>query len=124
MKLDHPDEFREKKFMNELQSISPIHHRNLVHMIGYYKEGKHRMLVFEFMRGGSVSSFIFGHPKMAPWTWRAKATISIARGLEYLHYGCTFPIIHCNIKPSNILPDHKMNPMITNFGIAKLLSDQ
>uniref|UniRef100_A0A0E0HTL1 Protein kinase domain-containing protein n=2 Tax=Oryza TaxID=4527 RepID=A0A0E0HTL1_ORYNI len=85
-------------------------------MIGYCKEGNHRILVFEFIPGGSLGSFIFDQPEMPPWRWRAETAIGIAKGLEYLHYGCTFPIIHCDIKPDNILMDHMENPKITDFG--------
>lgn len=122
--LNHSGEFTEENFLNELQSIGPIHHRNLVRMIGYCKEGIHRMLVFEFMPGGSLANFIFNQPERPPWSWRAEVALGIAKGLEYLHYGCTFPIIHCDIKPDNILLDHKKNPKITDFGIAKLLGEQ
>ncbi|EAY97147.1 hypothetical protein OsI_19069 [Oryza sativa Indica Group] len=122
--LNHSGEFTEENFLNELQSIGPIHHRNLVRRIGYCKEGIHRMLVFEFMPGGSLANFIFNQPERPPWSWRAEVALGIAKGLEYLHYGCTFPIIHCDIKPDNILLDHKKNPKITDFGIAKLLGEQ
>ena len=81
------------------------------------------MLVFEFMPGGSLRSFLF-QPQRPMWSWRAEAALGIAKGLEYLHEGCNYPIIHCDIKPDNILLDDKKNPKITDFGIAKLLSDQ
>ncbi|KAF8659036.1 hypothetical protein HU200_058881 [Digitaria exilis] len=117
--------YSEQEFANEVQSIGQIHHRNLVRMIGYCKQGKHRMLVFEFMPGGSLRSFLFNPEKRRPpWRWRVEAAVAIARGLEYLHDGCSAPIIHCDIKPDNILLDEHGVPRITDFGISKLLGSQ
>ncbi|PAN38096.1 hypothetical protein PAHAL_7G146400 [Panicum hallii] len=123
-KLISSNEYSEQEFTNEVQSIGQIHHRNLVRMIGYCKEGNHRMLVFEFMSGGSLRSFLFNPEKRPPWRWRAEAALAISRGLEYLHDGCIAPIIHCDIKPDNILLDDHGIPKITDFGISKLLGSQ
>uniref|UniRef100_J3MFW8 Receptor-like serine/threonine-protein kinase n=1 Tax=Oryza brachyantha TaxID=4533 RepID=J3MFW8_ORYBR len=113
------NEYSEREFANEVHSIGRIHHRNLVRMVGYCKEREQRMLVFEFMPSGSLRSFLFRRPR-PPWSW----ALGIAKGIEYLHEGCTSPIIHCDIKPDNILLDDKNNPKITDFGIARLLGDQ
>jgi hypothetical protein len=123
-KLINSNEYSEQEFTNEVQSIGQIHHRNLVRMIGYCKEGKHRMLVFEYMPGGSLRGFLFNPEKRPPWRWRAEAALAIARGLEYLHDGCSAQIIHCDIKPDNILLDELGVPRITDFGISKLLGNQ
>ncbi|XP_039822638.1 G-type lectin S-receptor-like serine/threonine-protein kinase LECRK2 [Panicum virgatum] len=93
-------------------------------MIGYCKEGSHRMLVFEFMSGGSLRGFLFNPEQRPPWRWRAEAGLAIARGLEYLHDGCVAQIIHCDIKPDNILLDDHGVPKITDFGISKLVGSQ
>ncbi|KAF7046771.1 hypothetical protein CFC21_055772 [Triticum aestivum] len=124
-KLIDSNEYSEQEFTNEVQSIGQIHHRNLVRMIGYCKEGRHRMLVFEFMPGGSLRSVLFVDQERRPlWSWRVEAALAIARGLEYLHDGCSAPIIHCDIKPDNILLDDHGVPRITDFGISKLLGSQ
>ncbi|CAL4955592.1 unnamed protein product [Urochloa decumbens] len=123
-KLIDSNEYSEQEFTNEVQSIGQIHHRNLVRMIGYCKEGKQRMLVFEFMPGGSLRGYLFNPDKRPQWRWRAEAALAIARGLEYLHDGCSAPIIHCDIKPDNILLDGRGVPRITDFGISKLLGNQ
>ncbi|CAL5041903.1 unnamed protein product [Urochloa decumbens] len=117
------NEYIEKDFENEVRSIGQIHHYNLVRMIGYCKEGVHRLLVFEYMQGGTLANFIFAS-KRPCWSCLAEAAIGIAKGLEYLHEGCKPRIIHCDIKPDNILFDGMHIPRITDFGIAKLLGDQ
>ncbi|CAM0909982.1 unnamed protein product [Alopecurus aequalis] len=122
-RLINSNEYSEREFTNEVQSIGQIHHRNLVRMIGYCKEGKHRMLVLEFMPGGSLRGLLF-KPERPPWSWRAEAALGIARGIEYLHDGCAYPIIQCDIKPDNILLDGTNAPKITDFGISKLLGNQ
>jgi hypothetical protein len=124
-RLISSNEYSEREFANEVQSVGQIHHRNLVRMIGYCNQGTERMLVFEFMPGGSLRGVLFGPPgrRRPPWRWRAEAALGIARGIEYLHEGCASPIIHCDIKPDNILIDGKNSPRITDFGIAKLLGD-
>ncbi|KAM3192673.1 hypothetical protein ACQJBY_069718 [Aegilops geniculata] len=122
-RLINSNEYSEREFTNEVQSIGQIHHRNLVRMIGYCKEGKHRMLVLEYMPGGSLRGYLF-KPERPPWSWRAQAALGIARGIEYLHDGCVSPIMHCDIKPDNILLDDVHAPKITDFGISKLLGNQ
>ncbi|XP_062230128.1 G-type lectin S-receptor-like serine/threonine-protein kinase LECRK4 [Phragmites australis] len=122
-KLIKLNEHNERDFENEVQSLGRIHHKNLVRMIGYCKEGVHRMLVFEYMQGGTLADFIFRLDRPC-WSCLAEAAIGIAKGLEYLHEGCKSQIIHCDIKPENILFDDKHTPRITDFGIAKLLGDQ
>ncbi|KAF0902787.1 hypothetical protein E2562_019116 [Oryza meyeriana var. granulata] len=123
-KLTNSDDYNEREFTNEVQSIGQIHHRNLVRLLGYCREGKHRMLVLEFMPGGSLRGVLFRPERRPPWRWRADAALGIARGLEYLHDGCASPIIHCDIKPDNILLDGRCVPKITDFGISKLLGGQ
>ncbi|RCV22356.1 hypothetical protein SETIT_4G214000v2 [Setaria italica] len=115
------NEYSEQEFTNEVQSIGQIHHRNLVRMIDYCKEDKHRMLVFEFMPGGSLRSFLFNPDVRPPWRWRAEAALAIPRGLEYLHDGCSAPVIHCDIKPDNILLDDLGVPKINSCCLALFL---
>ncbi|KAL6603730.1 hypothetical protein ACP70R_044091 [Stipagrostis hirtigluma subsp. patula] len=123
-KLVASNEYSEREFANEVQSLGQIHHRNLVRMVGYCKDGRHRMLVLEFMPGGSLRGVLFGPGERPPWRWRAEAALGVARGLEYLHDGCAAPIIHCDIKPDNILLDGAGVPRITDFGISKLLGGE
>jgi serine/threonine protein kinase len=76
------------------------------------------------MQGGTLADFIFWSERRPCWSCLTEAAIGIARGLEYLHEGCKSQIIHCDIKPDNILFDDIHTPTITDFGIAKLLGDQ
>lgn len=120
-KLDKVFQDSDKEFKTEVNVIGQTHHRNLVRLIGYCNEGQHRILVYEFMTNGTLASFLFKHLK-PNWEQRVQIALGIARGLVYLHEECCTQIIHCDIKPENILLDDDYNARISDFGLAKLLS--
>ncbi|XP_020208023.1 G-type lectin S-receptor-like serine/threonine-protein kinase LECRK3 [Cajanus cajan] len=122
-RLDRLAQEREKEFRTELSSIGKTCHKNLVRLIGFCDEGTHRLLVYEFMSGGTLAGVLFGQSK-PNWNIRVGSALGIARGLVYLHEECDPSIIHCDIKPQNILIDEHFNVKISDFGLAKLLSDQ
>ncbi|WJX60500.1 hypothetical protein P8452_45702 [Trifolium repens] len=119
-RLDRLAQDREKEFKTELRAIGKTCHKNLVRLIGYCDEGLHRMLVYEFMSNGSLADILFGQTKPI-WNQRIGFALGIARGLVYLHEECDAPIIHCDIKPQNILIDEYFTAKISDFGLAKLL---
>ncbi|XP_073144189.1 G-type lectin S-receptor-like serine/threonine-protein kinase LECRK3 [Henckelia pumila] len=110
----------EKEFEAEVSSISRTNHKNLVKLLGYCVEGQNRLLVYEFMTDGSLASFLFGKPRPS-WYRRVQIALATARGLCYLHEECSTQIIHCDIKPQNILLDESLTAKISDFGLAKLL---
>ncbi|XP_044476472.1 G-type lectin S-receptor-like serine/threonine-protein kinase LECRK3 [Mangifera indica] len=123
-KLDKLAQEREREFKTEVSAIGRIHHKNLVQLLGYCDEGTNRLLVYEFMSNGTLANILFALPK-PDWNLRVRISLEIARGLVYLHEECNVPIIHCDIKPQNILLDHYFNAKISDFGLSKLLlSDQ
>ncbi|XP_058073449.1 G-type lectin S-receptor-like serine/threonine-protein kinase LECRK2 [Magnolia sinica] len=119
-RLDKVVKEAEKEFKTEVSAISRIHHKNLVQLIGFCDEGPHRLLVYEYMSNGSLASFLFGSPRPS-WNRRTQIAFGIARGLTYLHEECGNQIIHCDIKPQNILLDDNFTARISDFGLAKLL---
>lgn len=110
----------EQEFYAEVYSIGRTNHKNLVQLIGFCSEGQHRLLVYEFMSNGSLASFLFG-PTRPHWDHGMQIALGIARGLFYLHEECSTQIIHCDIKPQNILLDHSFTARISDFGLAKIL---
>lgn len=116
----------EKQFRMEVATISSTHHLNLVRLIGFCSEGKHRLLVYEFMKNGSLDSFLFTSEgqsgKHLNWESRYNIALGTARGITYLHEECRDCIVHCDIKPENILIDENYCAKVSDFGLAKLVN--
>ncbi|KAM2046848.1 hypothetical protein ACFX1T_005590 [Malus domestica] len=108
------------KFRAEVSSMGRTNHRNLVQLLGFCNERHNRILVYEFMSNGSLESFLFGGSRPS-WCKRKEIALGTARGLLYLHEECSSQIIHCDIKPQNILLDDSFTARISDFGVAKLL---
>ncbi|KAL8545055.1 hypothetical protein ACS0TY_005309 [Phlomoides rotata] len=119
-KLDQVAHDSEKEFRMEVNVIGQTHHKNLVRLVGFCDEGPHRLLVYEYMCNGTLAGFLFADQKPS-WKERTQIAFGIARGLTYLHEECSTQIIHCDIKPQNILLDEYHNARISDFGLAKLL---
>ncbi|GAB4842519.1 hypothetical protein Ancab_012493 [Ancistrocladus abbreviatus] len=110
----------EKEFEREIRAIAGTNHRNLVKLVGFCSEGPHRLLVYEFMINDSLARLLLGEQRPS-WLQRIQIALHIARGLNYLHEECSNQIIHCDIKPQNILLDDNLTARIADFGLAKLL---
>ncbi|WCJ36755.1 G-type lectin S-receptor-like serine/threonine-protein kinase At5g24080 [Euphorbia peplus] len=124
-KLDKVLPHGEKEFITEVNTIGSMHHMNLVRLCGYCSQGPHRLLVYEFMKNGSLDKWIFPsynvRNRFLDWPTRFKTAIATAQGISYFHEQCRNRIIHCDIKPENILLDEDFCPKISDFGLAKLM---
>ncbi|KAI9192504.1 hypothetical protein LWI28_023845 [Acer negundo] len=112
-----------KEFINEIASISRTSHLNIVCLFGYCFESQGRALIYGFVSNGSLEKFIYEqNPRDKQLKWEKLHQIfqGRARGLEYLHRGCSTRILHLDIKPHNILLDEDFHPKISDFGIAKI----
>jgi serine/threonine protein kinase len=113
-----------KEFLNELMAISDISHENLVKLHGCCVEGRHRILVYNYLENNSLAHTLLGSRQSnIQFNWRARVNICIgvAKGLAFLHDGVRPHIVHRDIKASNILLDKDLTPKISDFGLAKLL---
>lgn len=107
------------EFATEVLLLARLHHRNLVSLVGYGAEKGHHMLVYAYMSNGNVASHLYNE-KNDPLSWdlRVQIALDVARGLEYLHYGANPPIMHRDIKSSNILLDETMRARVADFGLS------
>ena len=97
---------------------------NLVRIWGFCSEGSHRLLVSEYVENGSLANILFNDKNniFLDWKGRFNIALGVAKGLAYLHHECLEWVIHCDVKPENILLDENLEPKITDFGLAKLLN--
>jgi hypothetical protein len=112
----------EKQFRAEVSTIGNIHHMHLIRLLGFCSEGAKRLLVYEYMPNSSLDKHLFDSGSITlSWKIKYQIAVGIAKGLAYLHEECRDCIIHCDIKPQNILLDDSFVPKVADFGLAKLL---
>ncbi|XP_073140440.1 inactive protein kinase SELMODRAFT_444075-like isoform X2 [Henckelia pumila] len=115
----------DREFCSEVQVLSCAQHRNVVMLIGYCVENRRRLLVYEFICNSSLDSHLYGHSyDPLDWPARQKIAIGAARGLRYLHEECRVGcIVHRDMRPNNILLTHDFEPLVGDFGLARLQPD-
>ncbi|RWW82926.1 hypothetical protein BHE74_00008588 [Ensete ventricosum] len=123
-----------KAFVAECEALRNIRHRNLVKILTTcasvdLRGNEFRAIVFDFMPNGSLESWL--HPdtdrkmysERLSLLQRLDIAIDVAAAVSYLHDHCETPIIHCDLKPSNVLLDGNMTARVGDFGLARFLSD-
>lgn len=106
-----------RDFEMELEILCSVRHTNIVNLLGYCAEMGERLLVYEFMPHGTLHDHLHGGLSPPNWTLRLKIALQAAKGLEYLHKEVVPPIVHRDVKSSNILLDADWGARIADFGL-------
>ncbi|XP_020883952.1 LRR receptor-like serine/threonine-protein kinase FEI 2 isoform X2 [Arabidopsis lyrata subsp. lyrata] len=111
-------------FERELEILGSIKHRYLVNLRGYCNSPTSKLLLYDYLPGGSLDEALHKRGEQLDWDSRVNIIIGAAKGLAYLHHDCSPRIIHRDIKSSNILLDGNLEARVSDFGLAKLLEDE
>ncbi|XP_031473191.1 probable leucine-rich repeat receptor-like protein kinase At2g28990 [Nymphaea colorata] len=124
-KVTRTEALKSREFSAEIAALTQVHHRSLVSFCGFCEEGVHMMLVYEYMAGGNLRELLSdktdNKSMFLTWDKRLQMAISVATGLDYLHAGCNPPIIHRDVKTSNILLDGNMEARLADFGLSRAI---
>ncbi|KAL0735187.1 hypothetical protein Bca4012_011397 [Brassica carinata] len=109
------------QFKAEVDLLMRVHHTNLVNLVGYCNEGDHLALIYEFVLNGDVRQHLSGKGgrSIINWGIRLQIAVEAASGLEYLHIGCIPPIVHRDVKTTNILLDEQFKARLADFGLSR-----
>ncbi|XVF85976.1 hypothetical protein PTKIN_Ptkin17bG0160100 [Pterospermum kingtungense] len=116
----------DEQWQTEMRFLKSLNHPNVVKLVGYCNEENHRILVYEYMCKGSLDAHLLSeNGSELNWSRRIQIAIGAARAVDYLHT-CARPVIHRDLKASNVLLDADFNPKLSDFGLARYgpLDDQ
>lgn len=112
-------------FRAEIQTLGNIRHRNIVRLIAFCSNSQMNLLVYEYMRNGSLGEALHGKKGgFLCWDLRYKIAMEAAKGLCYLHHDCSPLIVHRDVKSNNILLNSNFEAHVADFGLAKFLQDE
>ncbi|KAI5004775.1 hypothetical protein ZWY2020_032018 [Hordeum vulgare] len=123
IKMLSPESFAQgrREFESEVKIISRVRHRNLVHLLGWSDSKRGLLLVYELLPEGSLDKHIYNPNRLLTWSERYRIILGLGSALRYLHTECDQCVLHCDIKPSNILLDSSRGTKLADFGLARLL---
>ncbi|KAH6776259.1 hypothetical protein C2S52_013820 [Perilla frutescens var. hirtella] len=110
-----------KSFDVECEVLRSLRHRNLAKVISSCSNTEFRALVLDYMPNGSLEKWLYSHNYFLNTLQRLNVVIDVACALDYLHSGFIMPVVHCDVKPSNVLLDEELVGYVSDFGISKML---
>ncbi|CAA7050054.1 unnamed protein product [Microthlaspi erraticum] len=119
--LSHSSAQGYKEFKAEVELLLRVHHRHLVGLVGYCDDGDNLALIYEYMANGDLRENMLGKRGGNVLTWENRMQIAVeaAQGLEYLHNGCRPPMVHRDVKTTNILLNERSGAKLADFGLSR-----
>ncbi|KAL3643246.1 hypothetical protein CASFOL_014061 [Castilleja foliolosa] len=112
-------------FGSEIRTLGSIRHKNIVRLLGWGSNKAMKLLFYDYLPNGSLSSLLHGSGKGgAEWEARFEVILGIAHALAYLHHDCVPPIMHGDVKAMNVLLGHHMEPYLADFGLARRINNE
>lgn len=119
--LDSASLQSEREFQNELQILGGLRSPLIVNLLGYCVEKSKRLVVYEYMPNRSLQESLFSESSLClNWGTRFDIILDIAKALAFLHIECDPPVIHGDVKPSNVLLDSEYRAKLSDFGLSRL----
>ncbi|PON86233.1 Serine/threonine protein kinase [Trema orientale] len=121
VKILKPSEDVIKEFVQEIEIITALNHKNIISLFGFCFEDGNLLLVYDFLSRGSLEENLHGRKNDGNafgWQERYYTAVGVAEALDYLHNGCAEPVIHRDVKSSNILLSDDFEPQLSDFGLA------
>ncbi|XVF86736.1 hypothetical protein PTKIN_Ptkin18bG0066200 [Pterospermum kingtungense] len=113
-----------KSSSQRVELLLRVHHRNFTTLVGFCDDGTHMGLIYEYMAKGNLLEYLSDSSRsVLNWEERLRIALQTAQGLDYLHQGCKPPIIHRDVKPSNILLSENLQAKLSDFGLSKTFED-
>ncbi|KAK7301440.1 hypothetical protein RJT34_12304 [Clitoria ternatea] len=125
VKILKPSEDVLKEFVLEIEIITTLNQKNIISLLGFCFEDGNLLLVYDFLSRGSLEENLHGNKKNPlefGWTERYKVAMGVAEALEYLHNNAGQPVVHRDVKSSNVLLSEDFEPQLSDFGLAKWAS--
>ncbi|CAK9167269.1 unnamed protein product [Ilex paraguariensis] len=121
VKILKPSEDVLKQFFSEIEILTALQHKNVISLFGFCFEDNNLLLVYDFLSRGSLEENLHGNQEngnIFGWEHRYKVALGVAEALDYLHNGAPQPILHRDVKSSNILLLDDFEPLLSDFGLA------
>ncbi|KAK4283878.1 hypothetical protein QN277_000782 [Acacia crassicarpa] len=116
----------EDAFLAEVKILRNICHNNIVKLLSFMSHDDSMLLVYEYLENSSLDRWLkkenrLNHKFVLDWPKRSHIAIGAAQGLTYMHHDCPRPVVHRDIKTSNILLDSEFNAKVGDFGLARIM---
>ncbi|KAL6840442.1 hypothetical protein ACP4OV_030252 [Aristida adscensionis] len=114
-----------RRVQRQLEALARVRHQNVMPLKAYVREADRLSLVYDFVPGGSLEDVmkrVRSQQVSLGWNARTMIAVGVAMGLRHLHFECNPRILHCNLKPSNVMLDEGFEPVLADCGVARLIA--